>query len=309
MEMGAGVQFREEIVVHASGSKAFIALLNENWAESKECRYEFNIATRSNLSKGFPVIIPVVLKQFDWNKYPLLLGTMANTNALFYEESQPSKTWEQVKAALISNGITANPNKKEVVEIPKEIVSELPKDVSAWTMTHVNAWLKSLPLPGLQEPFAKNWVDGTALLELTELDLVESLGFTKVQARRLNRELINVKTKHKKGELVDLKSGFKTGLWIGYYHYSTTDGRGKGETSMDVTMTGGVVAGYGTDSVGDFLIQGMYNETTKEIRWDKQYVGAHLIRYQGKLKTDKIAGDWSYSDGTHGGTFELAKPK
>ena len=40
------VYFRVEIVVNAAGSKALIALMNTRWAESKECRYEFNIGMK-----------------------------------------------------------------------------------------------------------------------------------------------------------------------------------------------------------------------------------------------------------------------
>lgn len=42
------------------------------------------------------------------------------------------------------------------------------------------------------------------------------------------------------------KIGFATGIWEGFFEYDS--GR-KGETSMDVTMIAGVVAGYGSDSV------------------------------------------------------------
>lgn len=47
------LNFREEIVVNASGSKTLIALMNVRWAESKECRYEFNIGMFSFPSLPF----------------------------------------------------------------------------------------------------------------------------------------------------------------------------------------------------------------------------------------------------------------
>jgi hypothetical protein len=40
--------------------------------------------------------------------------------------------------------------------------------------------------------------------------------------------------------------GFTTGVWAGWYEYSTGQ---KELTGMDVTMINGILAGYGNDTV------------------------------------------------------------
>ncbi len=50
---------------------------------------------------------------------------------------------------------------------------------------------------------------------------------------------------------------------------------------MDVSMVANVIAGYGTDLAGDFLIQGIYSDTDLTINWDKQY-HKHLIKNRNR---------------------------
>jgi len=83
LDASAGNQFRTDIVSAASKSAVFLAFINEAWAKSKECQFEFNVALRKNLTKGRPEIIPVIVGQFDLDAYPAVDGMLCNTNALF----------------------------------------------------------------------------------------------------------------------------------------------------------------------------------------------------------------------------------
>jgi len=47
LDMDVGSNFRSEIVLAATSSKIIIPLINEGWANSKECQYEINIAQRN----------------------------------------------------------------------------------------------------------------------------------------------------------------------------------------------------------------------------------------------------------------------
>jgi len=340
IEMQGGINYREEIVINASGSKAMIALMNVKWAESKECRFEFNVALRTSLTKGSPVIIPVILENFDWNAYPLLIGIMANTNGIFFNTSSPEATWQAVVNSLISSGISpageqpvsapSIPEKFAAVSPDKENAPTLPENISEWNSTNVAQWIKTLDLrPAPSETFLHNWVDGPILLEITHQDLVESLKFTGLQAKRMLREIESRKKQAKKQIEVKIADkpqpsvrldkpqpsvhsgkGFKTGVWEGYYQYPDKNGKkgAQDPMAMDVTMVAGVVAGYGSDKVGDFLIQGLYDDNTLEVSWDKQYVGKHVITYSGKLvDATTITGKWVLKrDGSDwGGPFKL----
>jgi len=324
VEMKAGVTYREEIVVNASSSKAFIALMNIKWAESKECRYEFNIATRSSLTKGIPNLIPIVLEQFDWNAYPLLIGLMANTNAIFYDAKHPNLSWEKVVASLKEHGVhgasnVANPAKSkasaEAVPISPDTKEDLPEDIETWNIRHVAQWVQSLDFKPPKEPFVDNWVNGAILLEISEKDMVESLKFTPLQAKRLMKEVISlIKSSNAKKDgdehQVSLtptqhsKKGFRTGSWTGWYESGKPPKRDP--TSMDITMVAGLIAGYGTDKVGDFLIQGVYDDDQETFKYDKTYIGAHCIIYEGKIIAGVLQGRWSSkSQASWNGPFML----
>jgi len=335
IEMHGGTNYREEIVINAAGSKAMVALMNIKWAESKECRYEFNIALRTHLTKGAPAIIPIIVENFDWNAYPLLIGVMSNTNAIFYNPKSPQTTWEQVIGALASFGILPGsfPSEhKQVVPISSDTVNvtELPEKISEWNSKHVAQWLRALDFQAPVEAFQSNWVDGPILLEITQQDLVDSLKLTNLQAKRLMREITSVKKVAEKSaqtqngasgvpiirgntqtKICHSKQGFVTGIWEGYYQYplSESPNNSRDPTNMDVTMVAGVIAGYGSDVEGEFLIQGVYDDETLSISWDKTYVGKHTILYQGKLHNHcTIEGSWkSKLCPDFGGPFALTK--
>jgi len=230
---------------------------------------------------------------------------MANANVIFYNSSNPTETWNKVIEVFNSNQRLFAEGK--VTPLPQQPASPdvkvvtLPDDIMDWTSEHVAAWVQSLSFPVPKEPFLHNWVHGPNFLELQFEDLVDSMKFTKLQAKRLMVEIEAVKANHSKRSSVLSKQGFKTGKWSGWY-----DNTGKQEpTSMDVSMIGNVVAGYGTDLVGDFLIQGAYSDNNLSICWEKLYIGQHVVKYTGKLVHNMtISGTWEISnDG--GGTFSL----
>lgn len=66
--------------------------------------------------------------------------------------------------------------------------------------------------------------------------------------------------------------------------------------------TDGSIIGGGSDSVGEFQIQGKLSG--KELEFTKQYVGAHAVVYKGKLRRGTIKGNWEIP-GNCDGKFEI----
>ena len=62
----------------------------------------------------------------------------------------------------------------------------------AWTVDDVIAYLGSLGLSHVSEPFRANGVDGALLETLSEADLTQELGLTKLQARKVFSRLPRV---------------------------------------------------------------------------------------------------------------------
>jgi len=97
--------------------------------------------------------------------------------------------------------------------------------------------------------------------------------------------------------------GFRTGTWSGWYGYSTGQ---RGATSMEVTMLGGEISGQGEDTVGSFEIRGIYNGVSGEFSYNKRYINAHTIVYEGKIDAGALKGRWhSKDDASWGGNFLL----
>lgn len=89
----AGENYRTRIAQTAALCKVMIPLVDEGWASSGECAYEYNIAIRTNLvTKSRPSIIPVALPDIQASlndplqlalKFPLLMGIASNANCVF----------------------------------------------------------------------------------------------------------------------------------------------------------------------------------------------------------------------------------
>jgi len=91
---------RDDINWAAMSSRCFVALINENWAKSGECKWEFNIAIRCGITQGNPLIIPVIVDNLDINKYSHVKAIMANTNAIFWDRLDPNKTIKEILSAV-----------------------------------------------------------------------------------------------------------------------------------------------------------------------------------------------------------------
>jgi len=83
-DLKLGTDYRNEIIIATRACKVFMPLVNENWAKSKECEFEYNIAQRKRAQTGkFPIIMPVVLTSFDSTQYDIVEALLANYNVIF----------------------------------------------------------------------------------------------------------------------------------------------------------------------------------------------------------------------------------
>jgi hypothetical protein len=79
--------------------------------------------------------------------------------------------------------------------------------------------------------------------------------------------------------------------WVGYYTY-------QGKTTklpMHVTLefSKGEIHGAGIDNLGQFIIDGFFDERTSHARWSKRYIGAATVEYEGTQSENEIGGSWS----------------
>eukprot|EP00808_Paulinella_micropora_P026015 g69024.t1 len=175
LDMNAGASFREEIVLAATLCKVFVPLMNEAWANSKECQFEFKIAQRNNLVDGRPTILPIVLDNLNTKKYPLIHGVMCNTNALFAKPDL-AQTWQEVSDALRKSGLQPRAGTRPAAVQPQPNVAHERKgpaqqDLNHWDVERVGRWLDELTLGLHKQSFQEHEIDGPALLEMQ--------GFTK----------------------------------------------------------------------------------------------------------------------------------
>jgi hypothetical protein len=98
---------------------------------------------------------------------------------------------------------------------------------------------------------------------------------------------------------------YPSGPWVGYYNHSP---REKHRMDLNLTFTGGRMAGEGRDGVGRFVIQGRYDTAERECWWTKTYVGAHDVFYRGYREGKGIWGIWEISAFSHGGFHIWPRP-
>ncbi len=79
------------------------------------------------------------------------------------------------------------------------------------------------------------------------------------------------------------------GAWTGYYRYGLLLLKRKERMDLSLFFENGLIRGQGTDPVGDFEIQGHYQE---DYQFTKQYLGQHAVLYQGRPKGTGLAGRW-----------------
>lgn len=93
---------------------------------------------------------------------------------------------------------------------------------------------------------------------------------------------------------------FPSGPWTGFYNY----GRSTRKHRMDLVMTFAdhTVSGDGSDDIGEFVITGRFDETSREYYWTKAYFAGHDVYYRGYREGKGIWGLWelpSESGGFH----------
>ena len=93
---------------------------------------------------------------------------------------------------------------------------------------------------------------------------------------------------------------FPSGRWVGFFIQQHRP-PGKHETELHLTFSGGVLTGEGRDWVGKFVVRGRYDPADGRCHWIKQYVGKHVVFYEGFNEGEGIWGKWSISEGLHGG--------
>lgn len=97
------------------------------------------------------------------------------------------------------------------------------------------------------------------------------------------------------------------GRWVG--RYLTTVLPEPVWMSVDLRTTGAgeaVVRGAGEDPVGAFSMEGWHDAATGEFGLEKDYVGAHSLRYAGHFDGVALRGAYSFG-GADGGLFALRR--
>ncbi|KAJ1634206.1 hypothetical protein T492DRAFT_974641 [Pavlovales sp. CCMP2436] len=120
VDLSGGQDFREGIVNAAKRCAVFMPLINDAWARSGECKDEFNLAKRLNLTSTemgrtregdprLPVILPIAFSDLDWDAHSHVQLLAASTNFLVHgtknlEAGDFEATCRQVAVGLIRQG-------------------------------------------------------------------------------------------------------------------------------------------------------------------------------------------------------------
>jgi len=95
-QIKGGNDFRDEIVKAVKTCKVFLILMNNEWAASGECKDEFNLAKRLNLTshetertvsgqQRLPAIVPIAFPNLLWTGHAHVELLAANTNFLVHD--------------------------------------------------------------------------------------------------------------------------------------------------------------------------------------------------------------------------------
>lgn len=121
VDMMGGDNYRNEIIDAIEAADFFIILLNNKWALSGECEFEYNYAIRLNLtsyesgrtSRGVarkPVFIPIAFSDLDWGAHRHVRLLAANTNFIVHNDvnlvdSDATATIKSVASSIQQHGI------------------------------------------------------------------------------------------------------------------------------------------------------------------------------------------------------------
>eukprot|EP00457_Paulinella_chromatophora_P002111 gb/GEZN01002115.1/.p1 GENE.gb/GEZN01002115.1/~~gb/GEZN01002115.1/.p1 ORF type:complete len:796 (-),score=107.06 gb/GEZN01002115.1/:249-2603(-) len=90
--------------------------------------------------------------------------------------------------------------------------------------------------------------------------------------------------------------------------YSQPDGVRSEMEFAYLTLRSGRVRGQGDDVIGGFTVMGTYSRAAKRFKFDKQYIGQHLVIYEGTITEQPtqllLTGQW-HIPGNWSGPFEL----
>jgi hypothetical protein len=81
---------------------------------------------------------------------------------------------------------------------------------------------------------------------------------------------------------------FPSGPWTGFYQYNNGQ---KGNQDLTLSFDRGRVTGVGVDELGNFLIEGSYDDSSKEANWVKTFPNSHAIEYRG-FREGSVPGIW-----------------
>jgi hypothetical protein len=81
-----------------------------------------------------------------------------------------------------------------------------------------------------------------------------------------------------------------SGEWTGFFLEEHRTGRGW--MHLYLNFSNGRIEGEGTDYVGPWHIRGSYDLQTSQCQWTKQYLGRHIVIYQGTMSNRGIMGQW-----------------
>jgi len=99
-DLKPGSNFRTKIATAALHCKVFVPLINEEWAKSKECDYEYNIAQRSSIKEGHPIIAPIIVTKFDVKLYDIVQALLCNFNVIFMNDEPPENAFTAINEVV-----------------------------------------------------------------------------------------------------------------------------------------------------------------------------------------------------------------
>ena len=134
-QMSGGEDYRDAIVSAVSTCDAFLIMMNENWALSGECKDEYNLAKRKNLTSHetgrtsrhnkdarLPHIVPLAFSDLNWSAHPHVELLAANTNFVVHPSSNLEESTPENSPSSIMNTVHAL-----IVSLYKKgVISQIP---------------------------------------------------------------------------------------------------------------------------------------------------------------------------------------
>jgi hypothetical protein len=90
-----------------------------------------------------------------------------------------------------------------------------------------------------------------------------------------------------------------SGPWTGYYLYGFAGPKHRMNLGLAFTRDG-KIRGEGIDDIATFVIDGLFDGSTREAKWTKAYVGRHTVEYSGIYSQRAICGNWTLAGSTGG---------